>query len=448
MTVRHRNWQWSEKKKLFKEMGYEPHEYQIKVHSSDARYIMVVAGTRGGKSFTTAHEALVTFFLPDARIWLVGQQYNVADKEFDWIEERLLSWRIEDKSAVEFFGINIHKPKFGSRRITSPWGSYIETKSCKEPEKLLGVELDLIVLCEPHHIAWKIWQQMLRGRLASRKGRVIGAATGCGYSTLMRKFLQRGKSEEEKWSEWYALSYSSDKNPYFPKEEFEAAREELDEKIFLEQFGGQIVDIRGNVFDVGDESIIPLEKISQHKNWPHLVAYLHRSNNPSVSILVAIQPKTKDMYVVDELEFKKGSSTVLHFEQIIEMCAGLNMVNQRHIYTCHEDKMSRKIICDNKFVDMTNEDDAKIGKQDRLKLRIHSIQDTLNREVLFLTDNTPRLFDALLSSRWPEDKSEESGQADSEIPLSAHLSYPLALANIVTMVEAGKGFDYYTMFFD
>lgn len=442
--IRHRTFTWSEKEIFFEIMGYYPHDLQKQVHSCEARFMIVVAGTRGGKSYMTAHEALATFFLPDARIWLVGKQYDVADKEFDWIEERLLTWRIGDKSAAEFFGIKIHKPKFGSRSIRAPWGSYIETKSCKDPDTLLGVELDLIILCEPHHIAWKIWTQMLRGRLASRKGRALGAATGCGFSALMRKFVERGLDESEDWKDWFTLSFRSKDNPYFPEDEYEAARKELDSKIFEEQYAGKIVDVRGNVFYFEAENEFNIEDLKRPEDWSNFVAYIYKANNPSCAVVVAKHPKSKALYVVEELFFKTGVAISEHFYQIDEVIKG-RYGNKKRIWTLGEDKLSRKIISDVGLFDMSDEDELSMGRSQLLKARVLAINDYFEKDKLFISRNCPYLKESLLKARWPEDKLEESGKENSEVPLSAYMTMPLALSTLVMWNESRNpcGTNYY-----
>src|SRR5574341_1945379 len=72
------------KYKFFADCGYTPHPKQDEVHRSEARFRVIAAGARGGKSMLAGAEIAFTLLQPNKRVWCVATQYELADKEFDW----------------------------------------------------------------------------------------------------------------------------------------------------------------------------------------------------------------------------------------------------------------------------------------------------------------------------------------------------------------------------
>ena len=80
------------KKKLFEQIGYEPHKGQIKLHYPDRkhRFTVAVCGRRFGKSLSSAMEAVYTITQPNKRIWVVAPTYELSNKVFREVYKKLI----------------------------------------------------------------------------------------------------------------------------------------------------------------------------------------------------------------------------------------------------------------------------------------------------------------------------------------------------------------------
>ena len=218
------------KETFFKKIGYEPSPMQAQVHFSDARFRVLAAGARAGKSMLAGAEAAYTFMFPNKNIWICGTQYELAEKEFVWVVDFLNRFKYRGSPLLSFCSVGMGQR--GSKEIVSPWGSFIRTKSTEKPQLLLGEELDLLILSEASQIAKKPYERMLRPRLGPRKGGLLAISTPNADSGLFSELYAQAKdADDPEWKCWQASTLA---NPYFSKEEYEVARKELPPDVFKE----------------------------------------------------------------------------------------------------------------------------------------------------------------------------------------------------------------------
>lgn len=162
---------------IFRDFKYFPSPGQKQVHESYARFNICAAGARFGKSMLAGAEAAYSFLIPSRRIWIVGTQYELAEKEFNWALEFLGNFKIDGDERPILDYCLVRNNQKGSREVIAPWGSFIKTKSTEKPQLLLGEEIDLCILSEASQIARSVWERQLRARLGPRKGRLYAIST-------------------------------------------------------------------------------------------------------------------------------------------------------------------------------------------------------------------------------------------------------------------------------
>ena len=232
------------KELFFQKIGYAPFPEQQEFHDSDARYRILAAGTRFGKSMSAGYEAAYEALVPNTQIWIVGPSYLLAEKEFRYAWDAL----------IVKLGLGQHckrknnNVELGDMYIELPNGSWIRAKSTAKPADLLGEELDLIVLAEGSQIKSIVWDRYLRGRLVSRRGKMICNCTPNEKDKLVWPMFQRGQDPTE--PNFWSAQHPSWTNPYIDKEEIEDARKYMSKDMFDEQYGGQFVTL-------GAHSIFP-----------------------------------------------------------------------------------------------------------------------------------------------------------------------------------------------
>lgn len=214
---------------------YHPHAGQQLFHYSEARFKLLIAGARFGKSLASAREALIEMLCGPTRGWLVAPTFSLAQPEFRFLAEGLRSFGC--RRARE------GGPHGPSLRL--PWGAQARTMSALRPESLLGEELDWAIACEASHLEPDAFERYLRPRLATRIGRMVVPTTPHGRNwiyDLYRRVLEPGQSG------WQAFRYATWENPGIAPSEIADARHSLPPEVFAEQYGGEFTGRRGRVY--------------------------------------------------------------------------------------------------------------------------------------------------------------------------------------------------------
>ena len=218
---------------LFSLLHYQPHAGQIAFHDSDARFKVLIAGARFGKSLAAARDVLREILSGNTRGWLVGPTYALTQPEFRYIHDDLV-YRLGDTPTVTT----------SPPRLTTQWGAEVTCLSAHMPESLLGQEIDWLVLCEAAHIERDVFERFLRARLASRTGRLVVPTTPHGHNWIYELY-QRGFANQPGWQSFH---YATWDNPNVSAHEIEAARRELPADTFAEQYGGAFTSPSGRVY--------------------------------------------------------------------------------------------------------------------------------------------------------------------------------------------------------
>lgn len=235
------------KKRLFRRLvnpqtgkpPYVPHDGQWRMHCSDARFKFLAGGSRYGKSLSGARDVLIDILRPGTNGWLVGPEYDVCRKEFDYLVRDLVT-------TLGFRPVDYHNsPETGRMVMRFPWGSEVICKTEKTLSKLLSEEVDWMILCEGTRLKESTYDRFLRARLGTRMGRLVLPSTPNGKNWCYRRFhLPALAGDKQFWSEIHA----TEENPYHPREDIIQARRELPAEIYQEQYGGSFCDHTGLLY--------------------------------------------------------------------------------------------------------------------------------------------------------------------------------------------------------
>lgn len=277
---------------LFTLLGYEPHEGQLKFHRSRARFRLLCAGSRFGKTLAGAMEITWYMLHPGVRIWTIGPTYQHANKEFRIVCENMeklgapISRKIENVNAgTLLLELDLSEPS-DPPDVKRAKKSTLEGKSWKEPESLLGEEVDMICLSEGAKCSKMIWERYARARIGSRLGRVIIPTTPAGMDDFLYPlfFEPAMKGDPDYWCGQYAVG----DNPHHSKEDIEQARRTLDPDLFAEQYLGQFVHFSGKVFKDFRRDKHTLEPFDIPKHWPRWRGVDPGSTDPFACIWMTV----------------------------------------------------------------------------------------------------------------------------------------------------------------
>ena len=234
-------WAW------FRQINWNPHRYQIRMHLSTARNRYSVAGRRGGKTAWASKEASAYMVAGPYRVWLCGPDYDAVYMEFRNILEDL-----QNPANPHRITKLSNNPQGGDLIIRLSNGSEVVGKSLNQTTKSpkVGEEVDLIILCEGSNIRklggeGGIWEVQLEGNLTSRLGDMIMPTTASGkdnflYPRVTNALMGRDPNE-------FALQWPSWANPAWLENPAELIKK-MSKRAFKEQYGGEFVSWRGAIW--------------------------------------------------------------------------------------------------------------------------------------------------------------------------------------------------------
>jgi hypothetical protein len=208
---------------------------QKTVYNSGTRFRVLVSGRRFGKTALAIDElATAAAKKENQRVWYVAPTYKQA-KNIAWL---MLKSRL--------FPLNwIEKTNESDLTVTLINGSTISLRGADNFDSLRGVGLHFLIMDEFADIKPEAWSEVLRATLSDTSGRALFCGTPKGRNWAYDLF-QRGKDVEE--ADWESFSYTTIEGGNVPPEEVEAARRELDELTFNQEYNASFVNFEGRVY--------------------------------------------------------------------------------------------------------------------------------------------------------------------------------------------------------
>jgi hypothetical protein len=202
---------------------YTPHWGQELVHNSKARFKVIAAGARWGKDRCSIMEGIKYFIdclneergsdmVPHALMWIIAPTEKVSNQNWRELLHNLPKELVVDVSKT-------------TKTIETLNGGIIEVHSAYDPEALVGVGLDVVLITEAARIAdmEEVWAN-LEARLNS-PGRglngtggiaiINSSPLGTNYFYKMWKWGQKDTSDYD--PDWESWKFTTWDNPYMAK---------------------------------------------------------------------------------------------------------------------------------------------------------------------------------------------------------------------------------------
>ncbi len=195
-----------------------------------ARFKVVACGRRWGKT-ELGKVALLDCARRGGFGWWIAPTYAMADEVWRGLKGTLDGvWTDKDEQR---------------RRIELPGGGVIQVRSGHEPDALRGVGLDLAVLDEAAFLPEEVWTGAVRPALSDRQGRALLLSTPNGLNWFHRLY-QRGLDPLA--GDWASFHEPTAANPLIPPEEIDAARLEMPERWFRQEYEAEFIEDAGLLF--------------------------------------------------------------------------------------------------------------------------------------------------------------------------------------------------------
>lgn len=226
-----------------------PHVGQAEVHSHPARFKILSAGRRWGKTRLSVNECL-DVASQGGRAWWVSPSYKTSE----------VGWRPLRRMGGVIPGAEIRKV---DRQVNLPGGGTVTVRSADNPDSLRGEGLDFVVLDECAFMQENAWNEALRPALSDQQGGALFISTPKGHNWFWRLW-QRGNDEQE--SIFQSWTFPTSTNPYIDPGEIEEAKRTLPERIFQQEYLAMFVDDAGGVFRRVMECATATELLTSEKD--------------------------------------------------------------------------------------------------------------------------------------------------------------------------------------
>ncbi len=273
---------------------------QGEVFNCDKRFRVLVAGRRFGKSYLSCIELLKgAIAKPGETFFYCAPTYRMA-KDIAWKALKKLVPKVWIASKNET-----------DLRLDLVNGSSIELKGTENAMALRGRSLSGVVLDEAAFMGSEVWFEVIRPALADKQGWALFISTPDGTASWFYDLWCYVASDPtEEWKRW---SFTTIEGGNVPAEEVEAARAQLDERTFKQEFEASFENLTGLVaISFSDENIS--EKAKDISVSPILLGV--DFNVDPMSGICAVKDG-ENLYVFDEVMLTGGATTWDFAEEVV-----------------------------------------------------------------------------------------------------------------------------------
>jgi len=218
---------------MAKELDVQLHPAQLEIFNSTARFKVVSAGRRFGKSRLAAWILIIKALQSDSKdVFYIGPTFQQA-KDIMW---NMLKELLHGTNLIETTHENTATMKLVN-------GRRISLKGSDRPDTLRGVGLAYVVLDEYASMKVEVWEQIIRPTLSDVKGGALFIGTPAGKNHFYDLYLEAEKDED-----WEAFQYTSIDNPLIDPKEVEVARRTMSTQAFRQEFEASFVSFTGGIF--------------------------------------------------------------------------------------------------------------------------------------------------------------------------------------------------------
>lgn len=206
---------------------------QKEIVDSNNRFKVIVAGRRFGKTHLAIRELCRHARFPNKEVWYVAPTYRQA---------KLIAWTKLKAKLLELRWVK--KINEADLTILLKNNSKIALKGADNADNLRGVGLDFLVMDEFAEMNELAWREVLRPTLADKQGHAMFIGTPKGFSNWAYDLYQM----ETENSNWKSFQYTTIDGGNVPPEEIEAAKQDLDERSFRQEFMATFEEYAGRVY--------------------------------------------------------------------------------------------------------------------------------------------------------------------------------------------------------
>lgn len=209
-----------------------PHPAQKVVRKGARRFNVVCMGRRWGKTILGLIVIVLVALDSKPAAWFSPTYKMLADV-----------WR-EAKRLTKPVARHVNEQE---KRIELITGGVIDFWSLDNPDAARGRKYAGVVIDEAAMVAWlgEAWQEVIRATLTDYAGSAWFLSTPKGRNFFWQMWQWGQDPEQTEWASWQMPTST---NPYIRADEIEAAKQELPDRVFRQEYLAEFIEDAGGVF--------------------------------------------------------------------------------------------------------------------------------------------------------------------------------------------------------
>lgn len=205
---------------------------QSEIFTCNARFITAAAGRRFGKTFVGIPKLATTAInKANSNNWYIAPTYKMAEE---------IAWQMLLDYIPRSYIKKKNETKLSIRLLND---SYITLKGAEKPDNLRGRALDGLVADEFADMRPETWTEVLRPALSDRLGWALFIGSPKGRNHFYDLW-----SNGFHLDNWASFQFTTLQGGNVPESEIQAARLDLDERTFNQEYCAQFVTYAGVIY--------------------------------------------------------------------------------------------------------------------------------------------------------------------------------------------------------
>ena len=290
-------------------MEVKLHEHQWQAFKSQAKFVALISGTGGGKSFM-------------GPIWMYGQISEAPAESFLIVAPtyKMLFRTCVPALEKAFKGTHYEGAlKETKGQYLLPTGGIIYLGSADNPDSLEGLHVKAAWIDEASLCDRMVWV-IVQARVGIKDGRILLTTTPRGFNWLYNDFYKYYIAGDKDYA---VIQFRSIDNPHYPKTEFERMKKTLDPRMFKMRYEGEFAKMSGLVYPDFDQANL-IDEVP--KNFQEVICGVDWGFNAPCALVVLGIDGQGNYSVIDEyIERGKLIDTIARQAKIMRDKYGIQM---------------------------------------------------------------------------------------------------------------------------
>jgi hypothetical protein len=266
---------------------------QTKVWRGNTRFKVLICGRRFGKTFFA-----LTWLLAQAGA-KKGIYYYIAPS---YVMAKSIAWRLLKELADGLFSIKNESELF----IELPNGSVIQLKGAENRDSLRGVSLAGAVLDEYCFMSEEVWTEVVRPATSDQLAPVVFISSPAGWNWAKDLYDYAMSGDDENWQAW---TFTTADGGNVALSEIEAARRELPERTFKQEYLASFETLSNRVYSNFDRGVNISNSLLTVDDTRELFIGIDFNVSP---VTAAVGVKVVDqLHIIDEISIENSNTTEL-----------------------------------------------------------------------------------------------------------------------------------------